>query len=74
MGFGTKLKLYGVLFSVAGAVMTFRNSLSSAVVLMKASFVANETYVNYPLNPGYLSLSFPPKINLIYLVLACTVL
>ena len=43
MGFGTRLKLYGVLFPVAGAVVAFKNSLSSAAFLMKASFVANVT-------------------------------
>ena len=43
IGFGTKLKLYGVLFPVAGAVVAFKNSLSSAAFLMKASFVANVT-------------------------------
>ena len=30
------------------------------------NYVPNETDVNIPLNPGYLSLSLPPKINIRY--------
>ena len=32
------------------------------------SYVPNVTDVKIPLNPGYLSLSLPPKMNLTYLV------
>lgn len=37
------------------------------------SFEENVTDLNIPLNPGYLLLSFPPKINLTYLVFSCIV-
>lgn len=74
IGLGTKLKLNAFIFPVAGASIIFNKSFNSAAFLMKASLVEKVIDVNYPLNPGYLFSSLPPNINLIYLVLAWTVL